>query len=167
MNIRRVEKYYAKRRRNMALFFSLAAHVIAIILTAVFVLKPKIEQMMENSIAVEFVEPQQRQRTQVPKKVVRMVKRRQPTAAPSVSSAAAKLPTASRSAIPQITDTVNLEAPLSTVADLTPSPEAILSTTKVPSVKIDRGSGEIEGGDAVLGSGKGRRNCETAKWRFW
>ena len=154
MNIRRVEKYHAKRRRNMALFFSLAVHVIAIILTAVLVLKPKIEQMMENSIAVAFVEPQQHQRTQVPKKIVRMVKRKQLTAAPSINSAAAKLPMGSRSAIPQITDTANLEAlPLSTVPDITPSPEAILSATKVPSVRVERGSGEIEGGDAVLGSG--------------
>lgn len=154
MNIRTVEKYSAKRRRNMALFLSLIVHVIAVILTAVLVLKPKIEQMMENSIAVEFVEPQQHQRTQVPKKIVRMVRRKQPTAAPAINSAAAKLPTASRSAIPRITDTANLETPpLSTVVDLTPSPEAILSTTNVPSVRVERGSGEIEGGDAVLGSG--------------
>ena len=154
MNIRMAEKYYAKRRRNMALFFSLTVHVIAIMLTAVLVLKPKIEQIIENSIAVEFVQPQPQQRTHVPKKIVRIVKRKQTTAAPSISSAAAKLPTGSRSAIPRITDTPNLEAPpLSTVADLTPSPEAILSTTDVPSATIERGSGEIEGGDAVLGSG--------------
>ena len=154
MNTRMAEKYYAKRRRNMALFFSLIVHVIAIILTAVLVLKPKIEQMMENSIAVEFVEPQQHQRTQIPKKIVRTVKRKQTTAAPSISSAAAKLPTAVRSAVPQITDTPNLEAPpLPTAADLIPSPETILSPTDVNSPTIERGSGEIKGGDAVLGSG--------------
>lgn len=154
MNIRMAEKYYAKKRRNMALFFSLIVHVIAIILTAVLVLKPKIEQIIENSIAVEFVEPQQHQRTQVPKKIVRTVKRKQTTAGPSIRSAAAKLPTAARSAIPQITDTPNLEAPpLPTVTELAPSPEAILSATDVSSATIDRGSGEIEGGDAVLGSG--------------
>ena len=154
MNTRMAEKYYAKRRRNMALFFSLIVHVIAIILTAVLVLKPKIEQMMENSIAVEFVEPQQHQRTQIPKKIVRTVKRKQTTAAPSISSAAAKLPTAARSAVPQITDTPNLEAPpLPTAADLIPSPETILPPTDVNSPTIERGSGEIKGGDAVLGSG--------------
>ena len=154
MNIRTAEKYYAKRRRNMALFFSLTVHGIAIILTAVLVLKPKIEQMMENSIAVEFVQPQPQQRTQVPKKIVRIVKRKHPTAAPSISSAAAKLPTASRAAIPRITDTPTLEAPsLSTAADLIPSPETILPPTDMNSPTIERGSGEIEGGDAVLGSG--------------
>ena len=154
MNIRMAEKYYAKRRRNMALFFSLTVHVIAIIFTAVLVLKPKIEQMMENSIAVEFVQPQPQQRTQVPKKIARIVKRKQPTAAPSISSAAAKLPTASRAAIPRITDTPTLEAPpLSTAADLIPSPETILPPTDMNSPTIDRGSGEIQGGDAVLGSG--------------
>ena len=154
MNIRMAEKYYAKKRRNMALFFSLIVHVIAIILTAVLVLKPKIEQMMENSIAVEFVEPQQHQRTQVPKRIIREVKPKQTTAGPAIRSAAAKLPTASRSAIPQITDTPTLEAPpLPTVTELAPSPEAILSATDVSSATIERGSGEIEGGDAVLGSG--------------
>ena len=154
MNTRIAEKYYAKRRRNMALFFSLIVHAIAIIFTAVLVLKPKIEQIIENSIAVEFVQPQHQQRTQVPKKIVRMVKRKQTTVASPISSAAAKLPTASRSAIPRITDTPNLEAPpLSTVPELAPSPEAILSVTDTNSRKIERGSAEIGGGDAVVGSG--------------
>ncbi|MYB01120.1 DUF4159 domain-containing protein [Candidatus Poribacteria bacterium] len=154
MNTRIAEKYYAKQRRNRALIFSLTAHVIAIIFIAVLVLKPKIEQIIENSIAVEFVEPQQQQRTQVPKKIIREVKRKQTTAGPSIRSAAAKLPMAARSAVPQITDTPNLEAPpLPTVTALAPSPEAILSTTDVNSPTIERGSGEIEGGDAVLGSG--------------
>ena len=153
MNIRTVEKYYAKQRRNWALLLSLVAHGIAIVLTAVLVLKPKIEQIIENSIAVEFVEPQHR-RTQVPKKIVRVVKRKQSTASPSISSAAAKLPTASRSALPRITDTPTLEAPpLSTAANLIPSPETILPPTDVNSPTIERGSGEIEGGDATLGSG--------------
>ena len=152
MNTRMLEKYHAKKRRNRALFLSLTAHVIAIIVTAVLVLKPQIEQMMENSLTVEFVEPQQR--THVPKKIVWVVKRNQPTAAPSINSAAAKHPTAALSSIPRITDTPNLEAPpLSTAADLLPSPEAILSVTDVNSPTIERGSGEIEGGDAVLGSG--------------
>ena len=154
MNMRTVEKYYAKQRRNWALLLSLTVHVIAIVLTAVLVLKPKIEQIIENSIAVDFVQPQQHQRTQVPKKIVRMVKRKQTTADPSIRSAAAKLPTAALSKIPQITDTPNLEAPpLSTVAELAPSPEAILSATDASAATIKRGSGEIEGGDAALGSG--------------
>ena len=53
MNIRMAEKDYAKQRRNRAVLLSLAAHVIAIILTAVFVLKPKVEQMMENSVSAQ------------------------------------------------------------------------------------------------------------------
>ena len=154
MNIRTVGKYHAKKRRNRALLLSLVVHAIAIVLTAVLVLKPKIEQIIENSIAVEFVQPQQ-QRKQVPKKIVRVVKRRQPTAAPSIHSAAARHPTASRSAVPQITEKPTLEAPpLTTVADLAPSPESILTPVDVSSPTIERGSGEVEGGDAVLGSGK-------------
>ena len=152
MNIRMAEKYYAKQRRNRAVLLSLAAHVVAIIFTAVLVLKPKIEQMMENSFTVEFVEPQHR--IPIPKKIVRTVKRKQTTAAPSVSSAAAQLPTASSSAIPRLTDTPTLEAPpLPTATDLIPSPEMILSSTDVNSPTIERGSGDIEGGDAARGSG--------------
>ena len=84
------------------------------------------------------------------------MKRRQPTAAPSIHSAAAKHPTASRSAIPRITEKPRLEAlPPSTVTDLAPSPESILTPADVGSPTIERGSGEVEGGDAVLGSGKG------------
>lgn len=154
MNTRTVGKYHANKRRNRALILSLTVHAIAIILTAVLVLKPKIEQIVENSISVEFVQ-QQQQRTQVPKKIVRVVKRRQPTAAPSIHSAAARHPTASRSAIPQITEKPTLEAPpLPAVTDLAPSPESILTPTDVSSPTIERGSGEVAGGDAVLGSGK-------------
>lgn len=154
MNTRMIEKYYAKQRRNRALIFSLVAHAILIIGLAVWLLKPLVEQV-EDSLIVEFVQPQQQPRTHVPKKIVRVVKRRQTTAAPSISSAAAKLPTASRSAVPRITDTPNLEAPpLSTIADLAPSPTSILTPTDVNSPTIERGGGEVEGGDAILGSGK-------------
>ena len=155
MNTRMIKMHYARRRRNRALIFSLVVHAIAIILTAVFILKPRIEQIVEDSITVDFVQPQQQQRTHVPKKIVRVVKRRQTTAAPSISSAAAKHPTASRSAIPQITEKPRLEAPpLTTVTDLAPTPESILTPTDVNSPTIERGSGKVEGGDAILGSGK-------------
>ena len=154
MNTRMIEKYYAKQRRNRALIFSLVVHAILIIGISVWLLKPLIEQT-EDSIAVEFVQPQQQPRTHVPKKIIREVKSSQSTAGPSIRSAAARHPTASRSAIPQITEKPRLEAPpLATVADLAPSPESILTPTDVNSPIIERGSGEIEGGDAVLGSGK-------------
>ena len=153
MNTRMIKMHYARRRRNRALIFSLVVHVIAIILTAVLILKPRIEQIVEDSITVDFVEPQQH--TNVRKKIVRVVKRNQTTAAPSIKSAAAKHLPAPMSASPQITDKPNLEAPpLPTAIDLTPSPEALLSPMDANSPKIKRGSGEIEGGDAVLGSGK-------------
>ena len=151
MNIRMIEKYYAKQRRNRALIFSLVAHAIIIIATAIWFLKPLIEQT-EDSFIVDFVPPPPR--IHKPKRVIREVKQDQPTAGPSIQSAAAKLPTASRSAIPQITDTPNLEAPaLPTVANLLPSPESILTPTDINAPTIERGSGEIEGGEALLGSG--------------
>ncbi|MCG9133116.1 DUF4159 domain-containing protein [Candidatus Poribacteria bacterium] len=152
MNTRMIEKYYAKQRRNRALIFSLVAHAILIIGLAVWLLKPLIEQT-EDSFVVDFVPPPPR--IHRVKKTIREVKPSQATAGPSIHSAAAKLPTASRSAVPRITDTPNLEAPpLSTITDLAPSPESILTSTDVNSPTIERGSGEVEGGDAILGSGK-------------
>ena len=154
MNTRMIGKYYAKQRRNRALIFSLVVHAILIIGIAVWLLKPFIEQT-EDSITVEFVQPQQQPRAHAPKKIVRVVKPIQSTAGPSIRSAAARHPTASRSAIPQITEKPTLEAPpLSTITDLAPSPASILTPTDVNSPTIERGSGEVEGGDAVLGSGK-------------
>ena len=151
MNTRMIEKYYAKQRRNRALIFSLVVHAILIIGTAVWLLKPLVEEV-EDTISVDFVPPPPR--IHKAKKIIREVKPIQSTAGPSIHSAAAKLPTASRSAVPQITETPTLEAPpLTTVADLAPSPESILTRTDVDSPTIERGSGEVEGGDAILGSG--------------
>ena len=151
MNIRMIEKYYAKQRRNKALIFSLGLHAILIIGVAIWLLKPLVEQI-EDSFIVDFVPPPPR--IHRPKKTIREVKPTQPTAGPSINSAAAKHPPAALSSLPRITDTPNLEAPpLSTAADLIPSPEAILSATDVNAPTIERGSGEIKGGDAVLGSG--------------
>ena len=108
--------------------------------------------MVDNSITVAFIEPQQR--IYATKKIVRVVKRQQPTAAPSISSAAAEFPKASLSSIPRITDTPHLEVPpLPTATDPAPSPEAILSAADVYSPTIERGSGDIERGDAALGLG--------------
>ena len=152
MNTRMIEKYYAKQRRNRALIFSLVVHAILIIGTAIWLLKPLVEEV-EDTISVDFVPPPPR--IHKAKKIIREVKPIQSTAGPSIRSAAARHLTASRSAIPQITEKPRLEAPpLATVADLAPSPESILTPTDVNSPTIERGSGEIEGGDAVLGSGK-------------
>ena len=151
MNTRMIEKYYAKQRRNRALIFSLVVHAILIIGTAVWLLKPLVEEV-EDTISVDFVPPPPR--IHKAKKIIREVKPIQSTAVPSIHSAAARHPAASRSAIPQITEKPTLEAPpLATVADLAPSPESILTRTDVDSATIERGSGEVEGGDAILGSG--------------
>ena len=153
MNVRMIEKYYAKQRRNRALIFSLVGHGIIIIGIAVWFLKPPIEQM-EDSFVVDFVPMLPRKHR--PKKLIREVKVTQPTAGPSIRSAAATLPTTSLSAVPRTTDTPNLEAPpLPTATTLAPSPESILTSTSVNSATVERGSGEITGGNALLGSGDG------------
>ena len=151
MNTRMIRKYYATQRRNRALIFALVVHAIIIIGISVWLLKPLVEQI-EDSFIVDFVPPPSR--IHKPQKSIKEVKPAQPTAVPFAHGAAAKLPTASRTAIPRTMDTPNLEAPpLSTAADLIPSPEALLSTTDINSPTIDRGSGEIESGDAVVGLG--------------
>ena len=152
MNVRMIEKYYATQRRNRALVFSLVVHAILIIGIAVWLLKPLVEQM-EDSFIVDFVPLPQR--IHRPKKIIQEVKSDQPTAGPAIHNTPAKHPTTSRSAVPQITEKPTLETPpLATVADLAPSPESILTPTDVSSPTIERGSGEVEGGDAALGSGK-------------
>ena len=152
MNMRMIEKYYAKQRRNRALIFSLVVHAILIIGVAVWLLKPLVEQE-EDRFVVDFVPPPQR--IHRPKKTVQVVTPNQTTAGPSTQSTAAKDLAASRSAVPRITENPRLEAPpLATVTELAPSPESILAPTDVGSPTIERGSGEVEGGDAALGSGK-------------
>ena len=153
MNIRMIERYYAKKRRNRALIFSLVVHAIVIILTAIWLLKPLIEEV-EDSISVDFVPPPQR--IHKPKKTVRSVEQSQTAATTSIQSPAAKRLPASVSTIPRITEKPKLEAPpLSTVAELAPSPESILAPTDVNSPTIERGSGESEDGRGYGKSGKG------------
>ena len=150
MNMRMIDKYYARQRRNRALVFSLAVHAVIIIMTAIWLLKPIVEQI-EDNFTVDFVELPQR--IHRPRKVIREVEQSK-AAITSIQDTAAKRLPSSMSAIPQIMEKPNLEAPpLSTVADLAPSPEAILSATEVSSATIERGSGEIEGENAVRGSG--------------
>ena len=70
MNIRMIEKYRAKQRRNRALIFSLIVHAIVIIVIAIWLLKPLVEQE-EDSITVDFVSSPQR--IHVLKKIVQEV----------------------------------------------------------------------------------------------
>ena len=153
MNTRMIEKYYAKQRRNRALIFSLVAHAIAIIFTAIWLLKPLIEEV-EDSISVDFVPPPQR--IHKPKKVIREVQQSNAVATASIQSPAAKRLPSSMSSIPRVSEKPKLEAPpLSTVAKLAPSPESILAATKANLPTIERGSGEIEDGRGYEESGKG------------
>ena len=99
MNTRMIEKYYAKQRRNRALIFSLVAHAIAIIFTAIWLLKPLVEQI-EDTIAVDFVPPPQR--IHKPKKIIRKVNQSATAAAASIQNPAAKRLPSSMSSIPKV-----------------------------------------------------------------
>ena len=148
MNIRMIEKYRAKQRRNRALIFSLIVHAIVIIVIAIWLLKPLVEQE-EDSITVDFVSSPQR--IHVPKKIVQEVP--QGNNAPSDTADTVHLSTPS---IRQIGDTSRLEPPsLSTIVDLRPSPESILQLSD-KSPTIETGTGEINGRSA--GEKVGRRD---------
>ena len=67
MNTRTFKKYRAKRQRNRALLLALAGHTIGIIVIAIWLLKPLIEQE-KDSITVDFVSPTQQ--IHRPKKIV-------------------------------------------------------------------------------------------------
>ena len=149
MNTRTIEKYYAKQRRNRALIFSLVVHGIAVILIGLWLLKPLIEQA-EDIIVVDFVPLPPR--IHRPKKIVREVPQNQTAAAASAQNPAAKRLSTSMSSIPRIDERPKLEAPpISTAVKLAPLPESILN---VNSLRIDRGSGEIDGKGVAPGSGK-------------
>ena len=152
MNTRMIEKYYAKRRRNRALIFSLIVHAIAIIATALWLLKPLMIEHAEDSITVDFVPPS---RVHRPKKIIRQVQQTAIAATASIQNPASKrLPTSTPS-IPQINQKPNLEEPpLTTAIKLAPSPESILAPTNVQSLTVGRGSGTIDGRDNGQGSGK-------------
>ena len=153
MNIRMIEKYYAKQRRNRALIYSLGVHAILIIGVAIWLLKPLVEQT-EDRFTVDFVRPPQR--IHKPKKIVRQVELSKETPTTSIQDSAARRLPSSMSSLPRLESKPKLEAPpLSTVADLAPSPEAILAPTNVNAPTVERGSGEIEDGRGLTMNGKG------------
>ena len=153
MNTRMIEKYYAKKRRNRAFIFSLVVHTIAVIATAIWLLKPLIEQT-EDTIVVDFVPPPPR--IHRPKKIIREVEQSKAAATASMQNPAAKRLPASMSSLPRVSTKPKLEAPpLSTAVKLAPSPESILAATKANTAAVARGSGEIEDGRGLGLEGKG------------
>ena len=151
MNTRMIEKYRAKQRRNRALVFSLVVHAVAIVATAIWLLKPLIEHA-EDSITVDFVPPSRIDR---PKKIIRQVEQTAIAATASIQNPASRrLPTSTPS-IPQINEKPKLEEPpLTKVTKLAPSPESILAPINVQPLTVARGSGTSDGSDTGQGSGK-------------
>ena len=136
MNTRTFKKYYATQQRNKALLLALGGHIIAIIAIAIWLLKPLIEQT-EDTIVVDFVSP-----TQQLHRPKRMQVGPQNEAPASIQALAAQRPSAFTASIPEPMVQPRVEPPVdSTVANLTPSAEAIL---KVNSPTIKKGSGEID-----------------------
>ena len=133
MNIRTVKKYYAIQRRNRALLLALGGHIIAIIVIAIWLLKPLVEQE-KDSFVVDFVSPTQQ--IPRPKKKVQEIPQNKAAVRVQPSDTAS---TTRISPIPVTTVQPTVEPPPdSTVADLPLSDEAALSDN---SPEVDRGSG--------------------------
>ena len=135
MNTRTVKKYYATQQRNRALLLALGGHIIAIIVIAIWLLKPLVEQE-KDSITVDFVpSPQQR-----PKKIIQ--EEPENKAAESIPNPASQTMSTRISPISlDLSQTAVTPPPDSTFADLPPSDEAALSDN---SPKVKRGSGTID-----------------------
>ena len=131
------QEVYATQRRNRALLLALGGHIIAIVVIAIWLLPPPIEQA-EDTIIVDFVSPiQQKYR---PKKEVQEVLQNEDVA--SIQDPATQRPSAFTAPIPVSMVPPRVEPPVdSTVANLTPSAEAIL---KANSPTIKKGSDEID-----------------------
>ena len=156
MNIRTVQKYYAKQRRNRALIFSLVVHVVFVICIGIWLLKPIIEQE-KDVLMVDFVPALHR--VHLPKKIVRPVASSNNGARVPLESLAAKRLPGSMSSLPKIRTEPKLEAPPpSTTAELVSSPESTLAPTNVKAPTVQRGSGAIDEngvGQSSAKSGKG------------
>ena len=132
MNTRTVKKYYATQRRNRALLLALGGHIIAIIVIAIWLLKPLVEQT-EDRFVVDFVSPTQQIR---PKKIIQNEDTKDLLNPKSLIPSPRILP------IPTPTMEPKIEPPPdSTLTDLLPSDEADL---KDDSPDIDRGSGTTD-----------------------
>ena len=152
MNIRMIEKYYSKQRKNKSLLFSLVVHAIAIIVIAVWLMRPDVEQIEDSFTADIFHVPQG---IHTSKKEVPKVEQGENS---SLIKTEAKPVRSPIPPIGQTEDTSKLEPPsLSTVVDLLPSPESILKLSdKSPTIK--KGSGEIEREDTFRYSENSRQD---------
>ena len=143
MNTRTIKKYYATQRRNRALLLALGGHIIAIIVIAVWLLKPLVEQEKDNFV-VDFVSPTQQIR---PKKRMQEMPQNRAAASSQDLTVQRPLPMPGPIVPPRVEP-----PPDSTVADLSPSDPDL----KTDSPDIDRGNGEIS--DRTTGQEVDRRN---------
>ena len=149
MNIRTVKKYYATQGRNRALLLALGGHIIAIIVIAIWLVKPLVERA-EDSFVVDFVSPTQQIR---PKKRVQEVP--QNKAAESIQNSTVQ-PSFKLTSIPKPVPPPSVEPPPdATLTNLPLSDEAALSDN---SPKLERGSGTIDKEDT--GPGQRSRGSE-------
>ena len=136
MNTRTVKKYYATQRRNRALLLALGGHIIAIIVIAIWLLKPLVEQE-KDSFVVDFVSPTQQ--IPRPKKIIQG--KSENKAAESIRNSTVQTPI-QIDTIPEPIVSSSVEPPPdSTVVDL---PSLVENHLKTDSPTIKTGSDNID-----------------------
>ena len=131
MNTRTIRKYHVRQHRNRALLLALAVHTIGIIVIAIWLLKPLVEQE-KDSFVVDFVSPTQQ--------IHRLKKIVSPAEQRSTETSAFTENTSTQRSLGRISPIVQSreEPPVDfTLADLKPSEEAALN---VNSPEVERGS---------------------------
>ncbi|RKU12245.1 hypothetical protein C6501_11190 [Candidatus Poribacteria bacterium] len=150
-----------KRRGRQALLLSLAIHGVAIILLALWLLKPVI-QNIDDTMYVELINPlteQVKLRQDVPKpkpKPISKVVRKVTTSGVKGVSSAKRIPAPVNPIVP-VQNLTPSGAPsiIENVTRLAPSPESILNQSQLdgPELSGDIGDGPSEGVTAGIGKG--------------
>ena len=154
-----VQKTYRKKRPIQALLISLAIHCVAIVVLAVWLLKPVIQDI-QDSMVVEFVDPlsdQRKIRQDIPKPrpkpLPKMVREIATTGAKGVSSS--KLIPIPVNPVAPVQEEIPLDAPsmIQNVTRLAPSPESILNNSQLDGPKLTGGDGPTESVSPVRSKG--------------
>lgn len=151
--------YFIKRRRRRALLLSLAIHGVAIVLSALWLLKPAI-QNIDDKMYVELVNPlteQVKLRQDVPKpkpKPISKVVRKVATSGVKGVSSAKRIPTPVNPIVP-VQNLTPSGAPsmIENVTRLAPSPKTILERSHLNGPELSGDIGPSEG--VTAGRGKG------------
>ncbi len=152
-------KIRSKNRQVRALLISLAIHSVAIVVLAVWLLKPTIQDI-DDSMHVELLNSltdQRKIRQDVPKpkpKMIPKVERKIATSGLKGVSSAQRVPTPINPISP-VQEEIPLDAPsmIQNVTRLAPSPESILNNSQLDGPELTGGDGPTESVSPVRSKG--------------